>query len=311
MKKNYLLYLCILMSIFIIPGGLFGVNLTVENAQFRLALELFRTRNYSGALVEFKRLLIDMKSKEYADDCYYYIGSSYYTMHQYAASERNFRIVVDKYRNSKYHSPALYFLARTIYLQNRYSDAILLFDRYVKDYPAREYADNSLYWKAEALLQLQQRKKAKEVLEEVLKKYPQGNKADAARFKLKLMAMEDERKIGEKIKEEKLEKPKEEPVISEDALKDIDALKKQIENLKKKENTLLAEINDLNNQIDQLNSEINNLREIGKGTQEEQEKQIQEKINALVSWENLLKIKEKALNKLRHSSRSKVLLQYL
>lgn len=283
------------MSVFFIPEGLFSVNLTVEDAQFRLALELFRAQNYSGSLVEFKRLLIDMKSKEYTDDCYYYIGSAYYTMHQYAASERNFRIVVDKYRSSKYHSPALYFLARTEYLKNRYSDAILLFDRYVKDYPVKEYADNCLYWKAEALLQLQQRKKAKDVLEEVLKRYPQGNKADAARFKLKLMAMEDERNVGEKMIEEKPEKPKEEPVISENALKDIDALKKQIESLKEKENTLLAEISDLNNQIDQLNSEINNLKEIGKGTLEEQEKQIQEKINALISWENLLKIKEKAL----------------
>ena len=58
----------------------------------------------------------------------------------------------------------------------------------------------------------------------------------------------------------------------------------------------MEEINKLNNQIDYLKTEINNLKEVGVVTLAEREKQIQEKINALISWENLLKLKENALN---------------
>ena len=134
----------------LLPLSIYPVDISVEEAQLQLARELLKRGKYNNAINEFNRLLHEMKTREFADDCYYYIGSAYYTTHQYAASERNFRIVVDKYKNSKYHGPSLYFLARTEYLQNAYSDAIILFDQYVKNYPAREYADNSLYWKAEA-----------------------------------------------------------------------------------------------------------------------------------------------------------------
>ena len=58
----------------------------------------------------------------------------------------------------------------------------------------------------------------------------------------------------------------------------------------------MEEINKLNNQIDYLQTEINNLKEVGVGTLAEKEKQIQEKINALISWENILKLKENALS---------------
>jgi hypothetical protein len=86
------------------------------------------------------------------------------------------------------------------------------------------------------------------------------------------------------------------PLYDEGTADQLKMLLTENEQLKMKEVNYMEEINKLNNQIDYLKTEINNLKEVGVGTLAEREKQIQEKINALISWENLLKLKENALN---------------
>ena len=62
-----------------------------------------------------------------------------------------------------------------------------------------------------------------------------------------------------------------------------------------KEKNYIDEIENLNNQVDYLKTEINNLKEIGAGSLAETERRIQEKIDVLVSWENVLRLKEISL----------------
>ena len=281
MQKRVLIFFLIFIILILIPIILFPRNTSIEDAQFELAAELFKKNRFEDAIEEFKRLINEIQTKKYRDVCYYYIGNAYFSMEEYGEAERNFNIVVNKYKSGKYHSTSLYLAGRSIFLRNRYSDSIRLFDSYVSKYPSLEYADNSLYWKAEALIKLGNSKKAKALFMEVLKKYPFGDKADAARFKLRVMDLE-----------EKLNTP----LYDEGTADQLKMLLTENEQLKVKEVNYMEEINKLNNQIDYLKTEINNLKEVGVGTLAEREKQIQEKINALISWENILKLKENALN---------------
>lgn len=296
MHLRVLLFFCIFVGLISIPLFLFPENVVIEDAQFYLARELFQNERYSESILEFNRLLSEIRSKKYADACHYYIGSSYIRMSNYADAEDNFRIVIDKYSESKYHSPSLYMLARLYILQNKFEVSIKLFDSYVQTYPLLEYADNSLFWKAEALLKLGRRNDAKQVLRELLNKYPNGDKVDSARFKLKLLEMEEEMRAQKvPVEEEPVQvetTPQEPKIISAE----MQSLKEELKKLKEWEKSLLAEIDKLNMEIERLNTEIDGLKEIGSSSMEEQELQIRDRINALTSWQNVLRIKERALS---------------
>ena len=100
------------------------------------------------------------------------------------------------------------------------------------------------------------------------------------------------RQLLELEEKKSTEKPQPEQIAEGDSREQL----KQLEDFKEKEKAFLEEIEKLNNQIEYLKTEINNLKEVGSGTSEERLKQIQEKIKALVSWENVLRIKEESLN---------------
>ncbi len=289
MLKRLGLFLCMFFCVFVNAVFIHAVDKSIEKAQFSLAEELFSSGRYSEAIEEFDRLLVEMNTKKYAADCRYFLGNSHLSMGEYKKAEEHFSLIMNEYRESVFHSPSLYLLGRSQYLQKRYADSIRMFDSYVERYPLLEYADNSLYWKGEALLGMNDREAAKKTFEEILRRYPQGNKADAARFKLRLMELED------KLKEDKVQKSLPEAHGSGMDEEDIRLLSEENKTLRQKEARLLDEIEALNNTIDQMNTELQTLYEIGKGTQKDQEQQLQKKVQALAFRENLLRIKEEAL----------------
>ena len=277
MRNRIIFFFLILIILVLIPIILFPRNSSIEDAQFKLAISLFKKNQYRDSITEFDRLLDEVKTKKYRDASHYYIGNAYFSLKEYINAEKRFKKIVNNFRSSKYHNPSLYLLARSLYLQENFIEAVTLFDAYVNKYPTLEYADNSLYWKAEALISMGNRDEAKEALKEVIVKYPLGNKTDAARFKLKLMDLEE--RLAH-------------PVYSEETANRLETALIDIDNLLEKEKNYIDEIDKLNNQVDYLKTEINNLKEIGAGSLAETEKRIQEKINALVSWENVLRLKE-------------------
>jgi TolA-binding protein len=280
MRKRVLIFFFILIVLVLIPIIIFPRNSSIEDAQFKLAVSLFKKNQYQESIIEFERLLNELNTKKYRDSSFYYIGNSYFSLRDYSSAEKTFRNIVNNFRLSKYYSPSLYLLGRSLYLQENYYDAINIFDTYISKYPTLEYADNSLYWKAESLINLGNRAEARKVLNEVLVKYPLGNKTDAARFKLRLMDLEE--KLAH-------------PIYSEETANRLETALIDIDNLLEKEKNYINEIDKLNNQVDYLKTEINNLKEIGAGSLAETEKRIQEKIDVLVSWENVLRLKEIAL----------------
>jgi TolA-binding protein len=290
MFKRAGFFIFMLLWVFVNPSVINAVDESIEKAQLSLAEELFSSSRYSEAIVEFRRLLFDMHTENYADDCRYFLGTCHLSLGEFGKAEDHFSLVVNEYSESVFHGPSLYLLGRSMYLQKRYSDAIRVFDSYVERYTLLDYADNSLYWKGEAFLGMNDRVSAKNAFEEVLHRYPQGNKADAARFKLRVMELE------EKLEEQKKVESAQEPEGFDSETKNTRLLREENKKLRQREAQLLAEIEALQNTIDQLNTELQTLREIGKGTQKEREQQLQEKVQALAFRENLLRIKEEALS---------------
>jgi len=269
----------------VVPICLYSQVPSVEEAQFNLALALYKQDRFQESIVEFRRLLFDLKTVSYRDACYFYAANAYLSLGKISEARDNFRIIVDTFQKGRYHSDALYLYGRCEYLLENYSKAIALFDLYLKLYPSHIYADNCLYWKAESLLDLGRREDARVMFSEVIKRYPMGNKADAARFKIRLMELEDRLgKYGGSI-----------PGTGEVSGK-ATAYSEEDMQMREREHQYLEEIERLNTQIDLLKTELNNLKEIGRGSGVDKEAQIEEKVKALTAWENILRVKEEALN---------------
>jgi len=282
MKKRIILFFIFIIVMILIPILIFPINASLEDAQFELGIELFKRGKHRDAVVEFKRLLNDMKTRKYEDDCRFYIGSSYMSLGDYKKARAEFLTIVQSRPESDFHSESLYMAGRAEYLMGNYTSAITRFDAYVQKYPSLDYADNSLYWKGEACLSLGRREEAKRYFRRVIERYPNGNKADGARFKLRLMELEEKaiRSAAEDVRE---------PVSTDES--------EELKALRMREQLYSEQIADLNNEIDLLRREITNLKEIGEGTSDEKQQQIEEKINALISWENILRVKEDALGR--------------
>ena len=286
MKKRILVFLLILGMMVAIPIILFPLNASVEDAQFNLAVELYRKGQYADSVVEFDRLQRDMNTKKYVDACYFYRGHGYLALKQYEKAHVQFRHIVNSMLESGYYDRSLYQLGRSEYLRGNYNTAIDVFDRYIDRYSLEDYADNSLYWKGESLLSLGERERARAAFEDVLHAYPTGSKADAAYFKLRLMEMEDELATREQTF------PQEQQMV-EQVLEG--ASPEEIVQWEAKEKQYQQEVARLSEQLEQLRAEIDTLREMGELADTEVEARIEERMKALIAWENILKIKEETL----------------
>jgi TolA-binding protein len=283
MRRRIVIFLVMLAIMVAMPIIIFPLNSSVEDAQFGLAVELYREGRYGEAIAEFDRLQTEMKTKRYAAACSFYRGNAYLAEENFSAARAEFAHIVDTRSDSDYHGTSLYLLGRSEYMLGRHERAVVQFDAYVESYPSEEYADNSLYWRAESLLSLGEREQAREGFRQVLEWYPSGNKTDAARFKLKLMEMEDELAAREAAQ----------PDMQETV---AGATPEEIARWSSLEAQYQSEIDKLNNRIELLRTELDVLKEMGESMGDEREANLEERMKALVAWENILKIKEESLN---------------
>jgi TolA-binding protein len=286
MKKRIIVFVLILGMMVAIPIILFPLNASVEDAQFNLAVELYRKGRYADSIAEFDRLYRDMHTKKYVDACYFYRGHGHLALKQYDMAHEQFEYIVEQAPESSYYDRSLYQYGRTEYLKGNYEKAISLFDRYKKHYPAGDYADNSLYWKGESLLGQGERERARATFENVLQQYPAGNKADAAYFKLRLMEMEDELAAREQGI------PRDQQIVEQAP---AGATPEEIARWEARERQYQQEVARLGEQLEQLRAEIDSLREMGELADSEAEVRLEERMKALIAWENILKIKEETL----------------
>jgi TolA-binding protein len=291
MRNRPLLLPMVALILLFSPLSLSAENDTVEDAQFWLAQELFQKQKYTEAIREFRRLLLEMKTDEYSDACYYYLGGCYFQLKRFEEAEESYGYLVDNFKSSRYRHAALYLLGRLCFLQGNFRGAIKRFDSYLRQYPNLEYADNSLYWKAEALIKMGEREAGITTLERLLVDYPGGNKAEAARCRLGILALEDRYAEQEKKGESTIRN--EQPL--EGAETQQGELAGEVQRLKKREAELLREIAALNSRLDLLNAEMEEAKEFGSAGRQEEESRLAQRMKALASWENVLRIKERAL----------------
>jgi TolA-binding protein len=286
MKKRILVFFLILGMMVAIPIILFPLNASVEDAQLNLAVELYRKGQYADSITELHRLQTDMGTKKYLDACYFYRGHAHLAMKQYDKANTQFKYIVDSVPDSDYYDRSLYQFGRTEYLRGNFQTAIGVFDEYMQRYPTLDYADNSLYWKGESLLSLGEREQARSTFEDVLHIYPTGNKADAAYFKLRLMDMEDDLAARGQVvpQEQEMVVPIPEGATPEE-IAEWEAREKQHQ----------QEVSRLEEQLERLRAEIDSLREMGELSDIEAAARIEERMKALLAWENILKIKEETL----------------
>ena len=288
----------------------FSESQTVEDAQYRLALSLFRGGRYPEAVVEFERLLVQMETAGYRAACHYYLGASSLSMDRHRAARRHFTDVVDRFRASPFHPPSLYLLGRTEYLMGERQRAIRCFDAYLQAYPSGEYADNSLYWKGEALQELGRREESRAAFREVLRRYPEGGKADAASYKLRLMELEDRLaslsrkpppRAGGEQEGDALAGEPEEPETPDRSRGQ--RMEEELGRMQEQEKQYQSRIEQLTNRVGELREEIAALREelrelqrLSGRTGSEREGDLLEQRRRLSSWQELLELKEQALN---------------
>jgi tetratricopeptide (TPR) repeat protein len=259
-------------------------------------MKLYRLGRYADAITELKRLIGEDKSKRYAEVCRFTIGSAFFALGDYGAAKEFFGPFAARHREGPYGPPSLYYLARIEFLTGHYEKSARIFDTYAKEYPELGYADNSIYWMGEAFLKLGEKEKAKEWFQELLRKYPRGDKADGAVFHLRLLAMEEEldryrRAAASVYKTDEL-KP---PAPQADTSTLLDQSAEEILQLREKERVYAGEIARLNSRIEALKGEMESLGAPGGADEKKTGKQNRNKRRELASWENLLTIKERAL----------------
>ena len=278
------------------PMSAVAGNSSIEDAQFDLGMKLYRLGRYADAITELKRLIGEDKSKKYAEVCRFTIGSAFFALGDYGAAKEFFGPFAARHREGPYGPPSLYYLARIEFLAGRFKESARIFDTYAKEYPELGYADNSIYWMGEAFLRLGEKEKAKEWFQELLKKYPQSDKADGAVFNLRLIAMEEEldrcrRAAASVYKTDEL-KP---PAPQADASTLLEQNAEEISQLREKERVYAGEIARLNSRIEALKGEVENLEAPSGDGKKKTGKQNRDKRRELAYWENLLTVKERAL----------------
>jgi TolA-binding protein len=300
MRLRTLIFLALSFSIWAAPlrAPITAVagNSSIEDAQFDLGMKLYRLGRYAEAITELKRLIGEDKSIKYAEVCRFTIGSAFFALGDYGAAKEFFEPFAERRRDGPYGPPSLYYLARIEFLTGRFKESARIFDTYAKEYPELGYADNSIYWMGEAFLRLGEKEKAKECFQELLRKYPQGDKADGAMFNLRLIAMEEElercRRAAAAVYKTDEPKPAA-PQADTNPLLEQNA--EEIIRLREKERVYTEEIARLNSRIEALKGEMENLEAAGGADEKQTGKQNRDKRRALSSWENLLAVKERAL----------------
>ncbi len=99
------------------------------------ALAKFRARDYQGAIADFRALLDSGIEASLADNCRYWIGESYYGLHNYSEALKNFQGVNNLERSGKKADATL--MSGNCYLaMGNNSAAKEAFQKVVSDFPA-------------------------------------------------------------------------------------------------------------------------------------------------------------------------------
>lgn len=109
-----------------------------EIRAYETAVSQFNRKDYTGAINEFQTLLNSGAKDDYADNCHYWIGESYFQIKDYRTAIEHFRQVMN-YRFSEKRDDAQLMIAQCYERSGERDKAMAEYKKLVEMYPTSEY----------------------------------------------------------------------------------------------------------------------------------------------------------------------------
>ena len=102
------------------------------------ALSQYRTRDFSGAMTQFERLLHDGIREDLADNCHYWIGECLYGLGRYSDALHHFDTVLG-YASSDKKDDSIILIGNSQAMLGNKSSAAESYNKLISSYPASPY----------------------------------------------------------------------------------------------------------------------------------------------------------------------------
>lgn len=152
-------------------------------------IEEFQASDFSQALVEFRKLLVDPAYSGYRADAYFWIAKATMALGRLEAAEENLEYYLLNYPDHPSYVEANYQKARLLYLQQEYQSALEAFERFIDSYPGSPFVANAFYWSGEALFELGHLNRARTLFQTVVEDYPTSFRVEAARYRISVIEL--------------------------------------------------------------------------------------------------------------------------
>lgn len=109
---------------------------------YEAAVKKFNSKNYSGAIADLQSLLNSGIKDDYADNCHYWMGLSYFQMKDYTTALEHLTQVLS-YRFSEKKDDAQLIIAQTYERMGNREQAMAEYKKLVDMYPTSEYVSRA------------------------------------------------------------------------------------------------------------------------------------------------------------------------
>ena len=108
------------------------------DAEYQSALTLFKQKNYKEAVDKLQAILDAGVKKDLEDNCYYWLGESYFGMKDYKTAISNFEKVF-VYKISEKKDDAAIMIANSYWAMGNKKEAVKEYKKFLEKYPASPY----------------------------------------------------------------------------------------------------------------------------------------------------------------------------
>ena len=154
-------------------------------------VKAFSQSAYAAALPKFHELTAhagDPAFAPYMADGYFWVGKTSLALNDLTEAQKNIEYFLMHYPHHPAYPEADYLRARILFLQQDYQQAIQAFQEFIAHFPSSPFISSAYYWSAESLYDLGQLESARKLFIAVVQQYPTSSRAEAAQYRLSLIA---------------------------------------------------------------------------------------------------------------------------
>ena len=119
-----------------------GKSTPEEVSAYKSSVSKFNAKSYSDAISELQTLLNSGIKDDYADNCHYWIGLSYFQTKEYDAAIKHFQQVMN-YRFSEKKDDSQIMIARAYERMGNKEQALTEYQKLVDMYPTSEWVSRA------------------------------------------------------------------------------------------------------------------------------------------------------------------------